>query len=71
MEVTHKRCNTCDEYKPLDDFPPRKESRDGRRHICRKCKGKQDTNTYQPPPDEMAPVWREWNGAAQVLGRSW
>ena len=49
MEViTHKRCNTCMTVKPMEAFATRTESRDGRRHICKTCKGKQDTRRAAP-----------------------
>lgn len=32
-----KRCNHCFESKPLADFPPDKQNRDGRKGKCRSC----------------------------------
>jgi hypothetical protein len=32
-----KSCRICGSVKPLDGFPPRKSSRDGRRSECREC----------------------------------
>lgn len=64
--MDEKVCHSCGQSKPLDAYPPRADSVDGRRHVCRKCKGAHDTREggYQWPPDEMAPHWRAWNGAA-------
>src|SRR5947207_12409534 len=32
-----KRCSTCKEFKPLDDFNVRTTARDGRQWSCRAC----------------------------------
>jgi len=37
-----KRCSKCYETKPLEEFPPRKDSRDGRKSWCRVCRTKRD-----------------------------
>ena len=35
-----KRCTKCHEVKPLEEFPPRKDRRNGRRSWCRVCDAK-------------------------------
>lgn len=35
--ISMKRCSKCGESKPLDEFPSRKGSLDGRRNECRSC----------------------------------
>ena len=32
-----KRCNTCGDVKPLDDYHRSSATRDGRQHNCRDC----------------------------------
>lgn len=60
-----KVCRECGVTKHLDAFPPRADSTDGHRHVCRKCKGRHDTHKgYEWPADTMAPHWNAWNGAA-------
>ena len=34
---TMKTCNTCQQEKPLEDFPPSKQNKDGRITKCRVC----------------------------------
>lgn len=57
MTTQNKTCNKCGETKPLDDFPKRKDSPDGRRAECQQCYSKRQAkwrnenrekyNTYQ------------------------
>jgi len=35
--LTQKRCKSCNEEKPLDEFFPRKKAPDGREYHCRAC----------------------------------
>lgn len=36
-----KTCNTCGETKPVEDFHPRKDSKDGYRSQCKSCRSEQ------------------------------
>ena len=38
--VTEKPCKECNEIKKIDDFPERKEAKDGHRNECKKCRDK-------------------------------
>ena len=40
MMSSIKTCSKCGESKPVDDFQPRKTSKDGRRCACRECENK-------------------------------
>src|SRR5690606_15482541 len=40
-----KRCSRCDEAKPLEEFPPHADTRDGRGSWCRVCYTKRDRET--------------------------
>ena len=37
-----KKCNKCNKVYPLDMFHKNKQSPDGRKHECKKCKSKMD-----------------------------
>ena len=38
LDLAEKTCRSCGVSKPLDAFPPRRDSKDGRRSDCRECK---------------------------------
>lgn len=35
--VDMKHCNKCKQTKPIDEFGNHKKSKDGKRHLCKKC----------------------------------
>lgn len=38
MNFSTKKCNKCDNTKPLDSFHKRKSSTDGYEYCCKECK---------------------------------
>lgn len=49
-----KRCRVCGEEKPLEDFHPRKDAKDGRRNDCRECNLRQQSLQYRATREERA-----------------
>jgi len=47
--TTDKTCTRCDETKPLEAFPPRKRSKDGRDGWCRACHNSAATERRRTP----------------------
>jgi len=43
-----KTCTKCKIEKSLEDFPVRKEKKDGRHSHCKKCRAEYDKRTYDP-----------------------
>ena len=50
-----KTCNKCGETKSLEDFPKRKDSKDGRLNSCKVCEGKRKAK-YRYTEEQ----WKEW-----------
>jgi hypothetical protein len=46
-----KLCSKCDLTKELEEFPPRKDSKDGRHSYCRKCMRKIMNEAYAENPE--------------------
>lgn len=46
-----KRCCTCKELKPLEDFHKRKDSPDGRTRRCKSCQKLQNARHYANNPE--------------------
>ena len=42
-----KQCPDCDQWKPLDDFPRNRNSRDGRHTYCKACHNARGDETRQ------------------------
>jgi len=59
-----KTCNVCGETKPLPDFVPRKEARDGYRGTCRVCWRERTRLASQRwrerHPEQAAESYRNW-----------
>ena len=45
--VSHKRCSTCKEYVPADQFSIRRASPDGLGYSCKTCERKAATTSYK------------------------
>lgn len=58
-----KRCTKCGEVKPLEEFSPRKDRRNGRQSRCRVCKARHDRERYWEkqgvPPEEWPRLHQE------------
>jgi hypothetical protein len=63
-EVLHKNCIKCNIVKPLIEFVPRQDSKDGYRNICIICKQKLDAEYRQNNKEKISQkikVWRDKN----------
>ena len=43
-----KKCTKCNKIKALEDFPVRKEMKDGRHSHCKSCRSDYDKRKYNP-----------------------
>ena len=57
-EQAMKKCSKCDVVKPLDEFRPRKDNKDGRRNNCKECAM---TNTIEQYRQDNKEVLNEYN----------
>lgn len=46
-----KRCNKCNEYKPLNEFTKRNDSLDGLRNQCKDCSRKKSKQYFKNHPE--------------------
>ena len=56
-----KKCNRCEELKPLSEFHKRKDSRDGYAYHCKVCIGIYRSNHYVRNADKIREVAREYS----------
>ena len=65
-----KRCTKCREVKPLAEFPPRKDARDGRGYWCRVCNVKRHREAHWKkrgiPPEEWPRLHEEADRKAEA-----
>lgn len=54
MCMDEKTCSKCKEVKPLDSFPPRKRSKDGRDGWCRPCHNISTKKSRERSPEALA-----------------
>lgn len=55
-----KKCNTCGIEKTLEEFPPRKEAKDGRRNVCRVCTKERQKKWSNQNRDKINKRNRNW-----------
>lgn len=48
----YKRCNVCQELKPLKEFHRYKNATDGYRYTCKLCRAKEEGFNYKPPVEQ-------------------
>ena len=48
-----KKCSKCDVVKPLDEFRPRKDNKDGRRNNCKECQDEYHKQYRQDNPEKI------------------
>lgn len=55
----YKRCSTCGERKPLDEFHRHKGTRDGRNSVCKPCAIKRATAWNRDHPSRRAEIVKQ------------
>ena len=58
--IKTKTCSKCHETKSLDEFPDRKDSKDGKRGACKKCVKKYHEKYNQEHKEEMSEQHKEY-----------
>ena len=73
--MKNELCIKCGVRKNLEEFPPRVDSKDGRRNLCRVCYRLQYRNWKKPNQERLNAANRRWYYAnherAKELGRKW
>ena len=70
VEYTSKVCNKCGIEKPLEDFPSRKESRDGKRSDCKACYSQAKSDRYEENKDECLQKCKDYYQKNKELVKS-
>lgn len=68
----YKRCSRCGEEKPLDEFYPRKDVKDGREGRCKACARAKTRAWREGDPELVSAAYRRWrlsNPKAREEGR--
>jgi hypothetical protein len=42
--MTNKKCRSCESTKPLEDFHRNRQSKDGRKGVCKECVCRKERN---------------------------
>lgn len=69
MDTTTKTCRTCEETKPLTDFPARKDSPDGRRNECKQCFKKRQQKWQREHRKHLAKYQRNYRKKQKAASR--
>ncbi len=59
--MVNKKCIACGEEKKLSEFPPRKDSKDGRRNNCKSCEKSKRKKYYEDNIDHIKEVKKEYS----------
>jgi len=70
-----KKCRTCGEYKPIDEYPPKPDNWDNLNHQCKECVNLQGRERYWGDIEAQRERGRAWgrNNREKVLtaSRKW
>jgi len=60
VSIGHKECIKCDDIKPLGEFNVNRQSRDGRRHICKTCSSAASSKYRLANKEKCAATIKKW-----------
>lgn len=66
-----KRCSTCGEVKPLDDFHRNRSKPDGRQAACKPCNIERNKRWYREHPEARATRMDGYATARRVKAATW